>query len=311
MFKNVIVGVSGPVAALDAVALARLLLAPEGRITLAHVKVVYPIYVRGALRDLELESYATARRLLNDLAAETGVSATAVVDARSVAYGLHDLAARKAADLIVVGTSRRKGMSRVLIGDDARRSLSGAHCAVAISPAGSADATPYPRRIGVAYNGSNESRQALAFARVLAAENDAQISLLQAVGPPACFWSQTIVPYAEMTADMVVAAQQELDQIDGVKTRARSGDPFDLLTEFTSTVDLLVVGSRSLGPMGRLRHSSLSRRLTRTARCPLLILARPVRDPDAATGPDAVKLAQALLADVRGFVARSMVGHAR
>jgi hypothetical protein len=44
----------------------------------------------------------------------------------------------------------------------------------------------------------------------------------------------------------------------------------------------LVVGSRGYGPVGRLIHGSTSQQLARTARCPLLVLARSIdtRDVD-------------------------------
>jgi len=43
---------------------------------------------------------------------------------------------------------------------------------------------------------------------------------------------------------------------------------------FSASVDLLVVGSRGYGPLGRLVHGSTSHRLARLARCPLLVLPR-------------------------------------
>jgi hypothetical protein len=39
-------------------------------------------------------------------------------------------------------------------------------------------------------------------------------------------------------------------------------------------VDLLVVGSRGYGPLGRLIHGSTSLQLARSARCPLLVLPK-------------------------------------
>jgi hypothetical protein len=47
---------------------------------------------------------------------------------------------------------------------------------------------------------------------------------------------------------------------------------------------LLVVGSRSYGPIGRLVHGSVSQQLARTARCPLLVLTRAARAGQASNG---------------------------
>jgi Universal stress protein family len=46
---------------------------------------------------------------------------------------------------------------------------------------------------------------------------------------------------------------------------------------YSASLDLLVVGSRAYGPIGRLMHGSTSRQLARTARCPLLVLTRGAR----------------------------------
>ena len=43
---------------------------------------------------------------------------------------------------------------------------------------------------------------------------------------------------------------------------------------------LLVVGSRSYGPLGRLMHGSTSQQLARTCRCALLVLPRAMPQPE-------------------------------
>jgi len=55
-------------------------------------------------------------------------------DGRDGARDAVDLAQERAADLIVVGSSRHAFLGRILLGDDARESLDGAPCAVAIAP---------------------------------------------------------------------------------------------------------------------------------------------------------------------------------
>ena len=53
------------------------------------------------------------------------------------------------------------------------------------------------------------------------------------------------------------------------------------------SLDLLIVGSRGYGPIGRLIHGSTSQQLAHTARCPLLVLTRTARPSatDEAAGP--------------------------
>ena len=52
------------------------------------------------------------------------------------------------------------------------------------------------------------------------------------------------------------------------------GGPREELAQFGKNLDLLVVGSRGYGPIGRLDHGSVSRYLVGHATCPLLVLPR-------------------------------------
>src|SRR4051812_36420162 len=52
----------------------------------------------------------------------------------SVGRGLHELCEVIGADLLVVGSSHRGLLGRVLIGDDTSAALNGAPCAIAIAP---------------------------------------------------------------------------------------------------------------------------------------------------------------------------------
>ena len=90
--------------------------------------------------------------------------------------GLHRQAEEQHADLLVVGSCSRGAFGRAMIGDDTRAALNGAPCAVAIASRGYAARAGNPiARIGVAYNGSPESKAALAMARELAAPTSASI----------------------------------------------------------------------------------------------------------------------------------------
>jgi nucleotide-binding universal stress UspA family protein len=55
------------------------------------------------------------------------------------------------------------------------------------------------------------------------------------------------------------------------------GDAAEELALYSASLDLLVVGSRGFGPIGRLIHGSTSTKLTHMARCPLLVLPRSAR----------------------------------
>jgi nucleotide-binding universal stress UspA family protein len=54
-----------------------------------------------------------------------------------------------------------------------------------------------------------------------------------------------------------------------------SGNPATILAAASAHFDLLVCGSRGYGPMRSVILGSLSRELTRSAACPLLVVPRP------------------------------------
>ncbi|HET9720981.1 MAG TPA: universal stress protein, partial [Solirubrobacteraceae bacterium] len=130
-------------------------------------------------------------------------------------------------------------------------------------------------RIGVGYNGSPESEQALAAARALAAELEARLAVLEAVEIPAFAFMAAGMPVTnDLVEDMVDEARRRVSALPGVEPHAAYGRPCEELAQFSASVDLLVVGSRGYGPRGRLVHGSTTSVLAGTARCPLMVLTR-------------------------------------
>ena len=86
----------------------------------------------------------------------------------SAARVLTEVAEAEQADLIVVGSSRRSELGRLLPGTTAERLLHDAPCPVAVAPRGYSGGDI--RRIGVAYDGSPEADAALRAAESLAVE---------------------------------------------------------------------------------------------------------------------------------------------
>ena len=64
----------------------------------------------------------------------------------------------------------------------------------------------------------------------------------------------------------------ESQPLGGVEPHAAYGQPAEELAVYSASLDLLIVGSRGYGPIGRLIHGSTSQQLARSARCPLLVL---------------------------------------
>ena len=133
------------------------------------------------------------------------------------------------------------------------------------------------REIGVGYDGSPESEHALELARLLALELGATLSAFEAIALPATALSTGPLPFDEMVSKLVAEARDRIAALGDVEPHAAYGEAAEELAVYSASLDLLVVGSRGYGPIGRLIHGSTSQELARTARCPLLVLPRGAR----------------------------------
>jgi len=281
MFEQIVVGVDGGEGGRDAIALASSLLAREGKLILAHIYGGDPRVHPSGRAAYEPSKRERTLELLDSTRAETGVQARlAWGGSSSVGRGLHELCEAVGADLLVVGASRRGPLGRVLVGDDTRASLNSARCAVAIAPTGFMNETVAMREIGVGYDGSPESEHALQVARELAAEVGAKVSAFQAPSFSSASVNAATLPLSDSVDAIVEEARHRIEALGGVEPHAAYGRPAEELAVYSASLDLLVVGSRGLGPIGRLIHGSTSQQLARTARCPLLVLSRAVRAPE-------------------------------
>ena len=274
MFKHIVVGVDGREGGRDAVALARLLVAVGGKLTLAYVVARDAHAYRGTGGAPEASDGGRAEALLEAVRGETGVEAhLRWYGSSSVGRGLHELCEVIGADLLVVGSSRRGLLGRVLIGDDTSAALNGAPCAIAIAPSNYSQQPGMTREIGVGYDGSPESEHALSVARTLAVAWAAKLSALEAVSLPSYAF---VGPGAADNAPqcLVEDALERIAGLGGVEPHAAYGQPAEELALYSASLDLLIVGARGYGPVGRLIHGSTSQQLAHTARCPLLVLTR-------------------------------------
>ena len=278
MFNKVVVGVDQRLGGREAIALAKLLVAKGGELTLAYVYHGDPYVSRESSPPYDASESERARELLEEARDEAGIEAQLRWQGSpGVGRGLHELAELIDADLLVVGSSRRGLLGRVLLADDTRAALNGAPCAVAIAPAGYAPHAAGIREVGVGYNGSPESEHALKVARMLAAEHGAKLSALETVTIPEYVLAAGPEAPEERLESVVDDARTQIAAQGDVEPHVVYGHPVEELALFSASTDLLVVGSRSYGPIGRLIHGSTSLRLARNARCPLLVLTRAAR----------------------------------
>ena len=248
MFSNVLIGVDGDEGGRDAIALAKTLVAGHGELTVAYVFGDEPRELRAWAGPLVPNGSEHAGEMLEQACAEAGISAhVRWRAASSVGRGLHELAEITEADLLVVGSSRHGLVGRVRLGDHTRAALNGAPCAVAVAPVGYGRESPPPmREIGVGYDGSPESQHALSVARKLAADFGSELSAFQAVSIPAYVYRAA--PPGSIN-DVVRRAREQIAGLGGVEPHAAYGNPVEELTVYSSSLDLLVVGSRGYGPL--------------------------------------------------------------
>ena len=282
MFDNVIVGIDDYDAGQDAVGLATQLASGKRQLTFAYVEVV-------ALKppdSADASKSPVSRRAMERLASladEADVDAKVLcVEARSVASGLHKLGVSQRGDLLVIGASRRDEYDRALVGDDTQEVLGHAPCTVAVAPRGFAGRPPIMHKIGVAYDGSPESEQALAVARRLARERGAELAAVHAVPEPV--YTSRRVTGARLANDpwsvqadideAVENARGQMAQLDDVETNATSGDATEELARSGASVDLLIIGSHKYRPLEAwMSVQSTAQQLADSAPCPLLVLS--------------------------------------
>jgi nucleotide-binding universal stress UspA family protein len=235
------------------------------------VDSLYPEYARS----LRLDAERALRRIAAGVDAET----VAVAADGSPAHALHDLAEREHASLLVIGSSRRGQLGRVLPGAVTDRLLHGAPCPVAVAPAGfTAEAAP--RVIGVAFTDTPDGHAALDAACVLAGQTGARVRVLVVAEPLDWLFTGTLDGIALADADRARRARAErtlavaLEAVGPERSaggRILTGRPAPALAAASGDVDLLVCGSRGYGPARSLVLGSTSHALVREAACPVLV----------------------------------------
>jgi nucleotide-binding universal stress UspA family protein len=202
----------------------------------------------------------------------------------SPAKTIQELAAHARASLIVIGSSHRGALGRVLAGTTAERLLHGAPCPVAVAPRGHRD-TEHDSiaTIAVGYDGSPESEAALTAAVSLARSQGARLRLIEVVdttwlGTPALM--QGPGQFADPRELEARARTWLSGKVAGLPDDVAAeplvlvGQPEPQLAEQSQHADLVVVGSRGYGPHRAVLLGSVSGRLVRNAACPVLVVPR-------------------------------------
>jgi nucleotide-binding universal stress UspA family protein len=202
----------------------------------------------------------------------------------SPARAVYELSTAPSTALVVVGSTTRGAVRRVLPGNIANELLSGAAAPVAIAPHGYDEQDHRPlATVGVAFDGSSEAQQALVAARELAHRAGATLRIVTVVEAlafpavqvsplePGISASRFVEQELRAVHETAVAESRGLVEVEGVLVH---GDPSDALLEQTQELDVLIAGSRGYGPLGAVLLGSTTRRLLHGAACPLVVVPR-------------------------------------
>jgi nucleotide-binding universal stress UspA family protein len=188
------------------------------------------------------------------------------------------------ADLTVLGARGLGAVGRFILGSVSTYVLHGAPGAVAIVRG----TARRPRRVVVACDGSPDALEAIRFLGTLRLGRETAVRLLGVVTPPAIPagpemvalpWPPTMDAYLEeqkaALSDVLAGAQGALGaEIGPVERSVVVGQPATAILEAAEEpgVDLVVVGARGLGLLGRLVLGSVSDRVVHHAPCPVLVV---------------------------------------
>lgn len=195
--------------------------------------------------------------------------------------------------LAVVGTRGRGGFTERLLGTVSSALPAHAHCPTVVVPhrAGAddperrdGDTVHEVRRIVVGVDGSPTSEVALRHAVEQAESWDAELVAVAGVplgsGAGVLAWLPSQIDHEQVLADIKAGLDVIVDQVEAehpnirIKRHVLDGSGAELLTEFSSAADLIVVGSRGRGGFRGLLLGSTSQAVLHHSQCPVLVVTR-------------------------------------
>jgi nucleotide-binding universal stress UspA family protein len=206
--------------------------------------------------------------------------------ARGLAGAIDELQPR----LVVLGSTHRGRLGRVLPGSTAERLIHGAPCPIAVVPRGHTMPAAGLRSIGAAFVPTDEGHAALRVAARLAGAAGARLIAVTVLSPkhaeeqaPGLLAASTgdqdlsenrYARHRLAATDALEAAVAEVSEGVVTEPDVLFQDPVEGLTAASHRVDLMVIGSRAYGPLHAVMLGGVSRRVIVEAACPVLVLPR-------------------------------------
>ncbi len=233
--------------------------------------------------------------------ADHGVQVTTTVATGDAAAVLVELS--RQASLAVVGTRGKGGFADRLLGTVSSTLPAHAYCPTVVVPLrdsrrGGAvpvdDSVPVVRpvrRIVVGVDGSPQAdlalRQAIVESQAWGAELTAVAGVPVGAGAGVMAWLPAAVDQTQVLADVTeglnVVVDRALADHPGVQVKRHvlDGTGAELLTEFSTATDLLVVGSRGRGGFTGLLLGSTSQAVLHHAACPVMVVTNRCQETSA------------------------------
>ncbi|WP_353708499.1 universal stress protein [Cellulosimicrobium sp. ES-005] len=248
-----------------------------------------------------------ARAVLEEARARSeaaGVRTTATVTTGDAAGVLVEMSREHS--LVVVGTRGRGGFTERLLGTVSSALPAHAHCPTVVVPyrseAKSEEGAPQEpltvkplRRIVVGVDGSPSAEIALRHAIRQAQAWDAELVAVAGVpvgaGAGLLAWLPASIDHEQVLADITEGLNVIIDRHEAehpgltIKRIVLDGTGAELLTEFSTASDLVVVGSRGRGGFRGLLLGSTSQAVLHHSACPVMVVTKKC-DDDAPAAED-------------------------
>ena len=225
-----------------------------------------------------------------------GVSATVrAVEHERPAHAITDTVKELAPALVVVGSTGRGAVGRVLRGSTAEHVMKGSPCPVVVAPHGYEVTGAGMRTVGAAFVPTEGGRETLRTAAQLARSAGARLIAVMVLSPKHA---------EEQSPGLMAAAHHDRDAWEDIAGRDRIAaenalrdaldasaadldaepdvlfqDPADGLVAASGRLDLLVMGSAEHGPAGAVALGGVTRSVTERAACPVLVLPHDTAGP--------------------------------
>jgi nucleotide-binding universal stress UspA family protein len=292
MSSTIIVGYDCSEASEDALAFAKLMAgATDAHLVVAGVFRLLPVW---DVPSATVEEWAPDRNAQLEAAAASVAGEAMTIPSASPARGLQDLARGTGADLVIVGSARHGTIGQVLAGNAGLSLLHGSHCSVAVAPLGFArKAVDRIAEVVVAYDGSPQSAAAMRDAVNLARGAGAPLKVVTVAEPPPVVYGKGGGAHQgrqELTAAIEDIMRTRMEEAfaglpDDVPAEAVlvTGDPAEELARVAvKDGAVLMLGSRSYGPIRSVLLGSVSRHLMRSAPVPVVVHPRTARESETA-----------------------------